>query len=118
MTCEQLRIELNGLASSSMKGIDSMDLLSNDILSDLSAMADEEAEMLKKLYPPLPDGYFNDKPDALKKQPSSPLERIYTWYNYAPMKPYIHVKNMNPTNDGEVESAPKSSIELGIKFSF
>lgn len=101
-----------------MKGIILMDLLSSDLETQLSAMADEQAEMLRKLYPPLPDNYFADKPDALVKEPTNPLSRIYRWYDSATVKPYAKITNLNTTKEGETEFSPKPAAEIGISFSF
>lgn len=78
---------------------------------------EENADIYQKLYPTIPDGYFDGKDiDAiLKKQSSNPIDRMVKKYIESPIKPYIRRRNLN---SGEDDCPEKTAWEIGISISF
>ena len=78
---------------------------------------EENADIYEKLYPSLPDNYFDGKDiDAmLKKEPTNPVSRMIKKYIESPIKPYIKRRNLN---DGEESCPEKTAWEIGLSVSF
>lgn len=45
-------------------------------------------------------------------------QKVCDWWNDAPVKPYVNVKDLNNDPDTGYENAPHPVIEAGIKISF
>lgn len=78
---------------------------------------EEKADIYDKLYPPLPDNYFDGKDvDAiLKKETTNPIARMVKKYIESPIKPYIKRRDLNGCKEDHPE---KMAWEIGLSVSF
>lgn len=78
---------------------------------------EENADIYEKLYPSLPDNYFDGKDiDAiLKKEPTNPIDRMVKKYIESPIKPYIRRVDLN---EGDGDCPENSAWEIGVEVSF
>ena len=83
-------------------------------LSYVNWLASLDDNDISALYQPLPNDYFADKPNALKKQ-LNPIDAAVKKYIDAPIKPYIRRKDLN---EGDIDAPEKNAIEIGVKFEF
>lgn len=90
---------------------------SQEKIKTLWDVLEEKADIYEKLYPSLPDNYFDGKDiDAiLKKQPTNPIDKMVKKYIESPIKPYIKRRDLNGCEEDHPE---KMAWEIGISVSF
>lgn len=78
---------------------------------------EENADIYEKLYPSLPDNYFDGKDiDAmLRQEPTSPIARMVKKYIESPIKPYIRRVDLN---EGDGDCPENSAWEIGVEVKF
>ena len=68
-----------------------------------------------KLFPPLPDNYFDKLSDTVfQKQPHT-LKQLLDKYESLPVKPFVRQKNLN---EGDESAPEKNILEIGLSFDF
>jgi len=84
-----------------------------DDLSFWSLLKNDDQDALQKLYPPLPDGYFDGKGDIFEKE-----KNIFEKYRDAKVKPYFTTRDFGRKVGEDGKSRPVVGYEIGIKISF
>ena len=65
-----------------------------------------ESSLAERIFPELPEGYFEDHPGLERKKPEPPDS-----------VPFVRIRDLNK-DDGSGESSPKPGAEIGWKWSF
>lgn len=68
-----------------------------------------------KLFPPLPDNYFDKQPDTVFQKQPSKLKQLLDKYESLPVKPFVRQKNLN---EGDESAPEKNILEIGLSFDF
>ena len=71
-------------------------------------------DSLDRMFPELPEGYFDDKGEFF----STPPKNIFEVYANSKVKPYIAAVDLNNSEDAPYENRPKMAYEIGVQISF